>query len=66
MDENAPSYCVSAGRRRRDCNGRTGPNTSFVGCGFRRERVMRVVLDDKPSEGELEVLAPNLEGKVFG
>ena len=64
MDENVPSPGVSAVRRRRGCNGRKGPNTSPVGCGFRRERVTRVVLDNDPLEGELNELASSSDGNV--
>ena len=66
MDENVLSPSVSAVCRRRGCNGRTGPNTSLVVCGFRRERVMRDVVDNKLSEGELDELATSSDGKVVG
>lgn len=64
MDENVPSPGVPTVRRRRGCNGRKGPNTSPVGCGFRRERVTRVVLDNESSEGELYELALSSDGDL--
>jgi len=61
MDENVPSPGVSAGRRLRGWNGRTGPDTSLV---FRRERVTRVDLDGKPSADGLGELTLSSDGRV--
>ena len=63
MDENVLPPGVSTRRRRRGCKGRNGPNTSPVGCGFRRERVTRVVRGD---EGVLGKLALGSDGNVVG
>ena len=63
MDENVPPPGVSTGRRRRGCKGRNVPNTSPLGCGFRRERVTRVVCGNM---GELGKLALGSDGDVLG
>jgi len=61
MDENVLPPGVSAGRRPRGWNSRAGPDTPLV---FRRERVMRVGLDGKPSADGLGEPPLSSDGRV--